>query len=332
MPIRTQGHVIALSASIGVSLYPSDNSDPDILLRHADMSMYLAKQAGKNRFQMFDTEIDRVAQQHRELLDQMEVALSDQQFVLYYQPQVDLSTGLVTGAEALIRWQSPTAGLLSPAAFLPALNGSHLETRFGEWVIASALQQLRDWKVLGSEVKVSVNISANHLLQADFATRLAQTLARFADIKPSCLELEVLETAAIGDMQHAVEILQSCMKLGVRFALDDFGTGYSSLTYLRKLPVHTLKIDQSFVRDMLSDPDDLGIVRGIIELANVFGRQVVAEGVETLEHGAALHKLGCYQVQGYGIARPMPAALFPAWCVTWRETGWNSPAAFDAHS
>ncbi len=332
LPIRTQGHVIALSASIGVSLYPSDNSDPDILLRHADMSMYLAKQAGKNRFQMFDTEIDRVAQQHRELLDQMEVALSDQQFVLYYQPQVDLSTGLVTGAEALIRWQSPTAGLLSPAAFLPALNGSHLETRFGEWVIASALQQLRDWKVLGSEVKVSVNISANHLLQADFATRLAQTLARFADIKPSCLELEVLETAAIGDMQHAVEILQSCMKLGVRFALDDFGTGYSSLTYLRKLPVHTLKIDQSFVRDMLSDPDDLGIVRGIIELANVFGRQVVAEGVETLEHGAALHKLGCYQVQGYGIARPMPAALFPAWCVAWRETGWNSPAAFDAHS
>jgi EAL domain-containing protein (putative c-di-GMP-specific phosphodiesterase class I) len=180
---------------------------------------------------------------------------------------------------------------------------------------------MRDWKVLGLDVKVSVNISANHLLQPDFCAILRHALAKYPDIEASSLELEVLETAAIGDMQHAVEVLQSCIRLGVRFALDDFGTGYSSLTYLRKLPVHTLKIDQSFVRDMLIDPDDLGIVRGIIELANVFGRQVVAEGVETKEHGDALRKLGCYRVQGYGIAKPMHADLFPSWCGAWLRTG-----------
>ncbi len=324
LPIHVLGHVVAISASIGVSLYPSDNADPDILLRHADMAMYLAKQAGKNRYQLFDTEIDRVAQSRRDFLDHMEAALQRQEFVLFYQPQVDISSGQVIGAEALVRWQRPTYGMLAPSEFLPHLNGSHLETKFGEWVIATALRQMRDWKVLGLDVKVSVNISANHLLQHDFSKRLGQTLNRYPDIYPSSLELEVLETAAIDDMQDAVEVLHSCMKLGVRFALDDFGTGYSSLTYLRKLPVHTLKIDQSFVRDMLIDPDDLGIVRGIIELANVFGRQVVAEGVETLEHGAALHRLGCSRVQGYGIAKPMHADLFPAWCDSWLKTGWNS--------
>ncbi len=326
-PIHALGHVIAISASIGVSLYPSDNADPDILLRHADMAMYLAKQAGKNRYQLFDAEIDRIAQSHRNFLDHMETALQSQEFVLFYQPLVDLSSGQVIGAEALVRWQRPTYGLLVPSEFLPHLNGSHLEARFGEWVIATALHQMRNWKMLGLEVKVSVNISASHLLQSDFPARLGQTLSRYPDIDASHLELEVLETTAIGDMQHAVAVLQSCMKLGVRFALDDFGTGYSSLTYLRKLPVHVLKIDQSFVRDMLSDPDDLGIVRGIIELASIFGRQVVAEGVETVEHGAALQKLGCNRVQGYGIAKPMRADLFSAWCDAWLKSGWNSLVA-----
>jgi diguanylate cyclase (GGDEF)-like protein/PAS domain S-box-containing protein len=322
-PIQAEGHRVAISASVGVSLYPSDNADPDILLRHADIAMYQAKQAGKNRYQMFDTEIDRIVQSHRDFLDHMDTALQRREFVLFYQPKVDLSSGLVIGAEALARWQRPNIGLLAPGEFLPYLDGSHLEARFGEWVISTALQQMRDWKLRGLDMRVSVNISANHLLQPDFALRLTQVLASYPDIDASNLELEVLESAAIGDMQHAVAVLQACMGLGVRFALDDFGTGYSSLTYLRKLPVHTLKIDQSFVRDMLIDTDDLGIVRGIIELANVFGRQVVAEGVETMEHGAALHQLGCFQVQGYGIARPMPADRFPSWCDDWLKAGWE---------
>ena len=320
-PVTAGEHVIHISASIGVSLYPSDNADPDILLRHADMAMYLAKQAGKNRYQLFDPEIDRVSQSHREFLVQMQQALAQQEFVLFYQPKVDLVNGAVIGVEALIRWQHPARGLLAPAEFLPHLNGSHLEGLFGEWVIDTALQQMRSWRALGLELKVSVNISANHLLQPDFCDQLGQALRRYPDVLPADLELEVLETTALADMQQAVEILERCMELGVRFALDDFGTGYSSLTYLRKLPVHTLKIDQSFVRDMLVDADDLGIVHGIIELANVFHRQVVAEGVETLEHGARLRSMGCRLVQGYGIARPMAAALLPLWCEDWLNAG-----------
>ena len=325
IPVQAGEHVIHISASVGVSLYPSDNADPDILLRHADMAMYLAKQAGKNRYQLFDPEIDRVAQNHREYLSQMQSALQMNEFVLYYQPKVDLVSGDVIGAEALIRWQQPERGLLSPAEFLPHLNGSHLEGPFGEWVIHTAMSQMRSWRQQGLDIKVSVNISANHLQQPDFHDRLAFTLAAHPDVEPVNLELEVLETAALADMDQAVEILERCMELGVRFSMDDFGTGYSSLTYLRKLPVHTLKIDQSFVRDMLVDPDDLGIVRSIIELANVFQRQVVAEGVETLEHGARLRSMGCRLVQGYGIARPMPAAAFPGWCAAWQKAGlWRS--------
>ncbi|WP_199534682.1 putative bifunctional diguanylate cyclase/phosphodiesterase [Rhodoferax lacus] len=321
LPIQAEDQQISLSASIGVSLYPSDRADPDILLRHADMAMYQAKQAGKNRYQLFDTEMDRAAQSNRAFLDEMEAALQSREFVLFYQPQVDLQSGEVLGAEALIRWQHPTRGLLPPGAFLACLNGSHLEAPLGEWVMETALTQLRNWQALGLHTRVSVNISANHLLRADFCERLAQTLARYPDVAASRLELEVLETAAIGEMRQAVDILHNCMELGVRFALDDFGTGYSSLTYLRQLPVHTLKIDQSFVRDMLVDPDDRGIVRGIIELAKAFDRQIVAEGVETMAHAVALRQLGCHHVQGYGIARPMPAAQFPDWCAEWLRSG-----------
>ena len=321
IPVQAREHVVQISASVGVSLYPSDNADPDILLRHADMAMYLAKQAGKNRYQLFDPQIDRIAQNHREYLVQMQEALQRQEFMLYYQPKVDLHSGAMTGAEALIRWQQPERGLLSPAEFLPHLNGSHLEGVFGEWVLNSALAQMHQWHLQGLDMQVSVNISANHLQQPDFCQRLAQILAQHPDVDPVNLELEVLETAALADMDLAVEILERCMELGVRFAMDDFGTGYSSLTYLRKLPLHTLKIDQSFVRNMLVDADDLGIVRGIIELASVFQRQVVAEGVETLEIGARLRSLGCRVVQGYGIARPMPATALPQWCTDWGQAG-----------
>jgi EAL domain-containing protein (putative c-di-GMP-specific phosphodiesterase class I) len=173
-----------------------------------------------------------------------------------------------------------------------------------------------------------VNVSADHLLAPDFSDRLEHALAQHPRVRAADLELEVLETAAIEDMEQAVAILHRCMALGVAFSLDDFGTGYSSLSYLRKLPVHTLKIDQSFVRNMLTDAEDLGIVRSVIELADVFHRQVIAEGVETLEHGAALRRLGCRQVQGWGIAQAMPAAQLPTWCADWaRRRVWTTLGA-----
>jgi diguanylate cyclase (GGDEF)-like protein/PAS domain S-box-containing protein len=325
MPVAIDGLTLTVSASIGVSLYPADNADADTLLRHADQAMYLAKEAGKNRFQLFDPESDRKAQTRRKQLEQLAQALVHDQFVLYYQPKVDLLNGDIIGAEALLRWQHPERGVLAPGEFLPQLHGSELEREFGEWVIERSLAQIAYWQSMGLSITVSSNISANHLLQPGFYDYLAQALRRYPALPPQLLELEVLESAAISDMQQAIDILGRCKRLGIRFALDDFGTGYSSLTYLRKLPIDTLKIDQSFVRDMLVDHDDLGIVESVVQLAKVFGREVIAEGVETAEHGAALRALGCRQAQGYGIARPMPAGQFPLWCTQWRKQprqGW----------
>ena len=320
-PIQVGEHRLSTTASIGVSLYPADPVDPDTLLRHADQAMLLAKQGGKNRYQLFDPEIDRLAQHRLEQLQRLESALAQDEFTLFYQPKVDLVTGQVIGAEALIRWRHPERGLLAPGEFLPYLHGSDLERPLGEWVIGTALRQIEAWAAAGLEMPISVNVSAHHLMQPDFHDRLALTLGCCPGVKPSSLELEVLETAAIADMRQAVDTLHRCIALGVGFSLDDFGTGYSSLTYLRQLPVKTLKIDQSFVRDMLTDQDDLGIVQGVIQLAAAFHRRVIAEGVETMEHGAALRALGCHLVQGYGIARPMPAADLPGWCLGWARDG-----------
>ncbi|MFZ2308405.1 MAG: EAL domain-containing protein [Rhodoferax sp.] len=318
-PVLLDGQPITISASIGVSLYPADNSSADVLLRHADQAMYLAKEAGKNQYHLFDPEVDRKVQVHRKFLDTLRKALLDGQFVLHYQPKVDLRTGALVGVEALLRWQHPERGLLAPAEFLRFMDGSDLERPLGEWVIHSALDQASAWQGQGLEVQISVNVSAAHLLDGSFCDFLRNALAHHPELPAGRLELEVLETAAIADMDQAVTILRRCRDLGVHFALDDFGTGYSSLTYLRKLPVDLLKIDQSFIRDMLVDPDDLGIVEGVIRLAGAFNRAVIAEGVETLEHGAALLRLGCHLVQGYGIARPMPAADITVWLARWQQ-------------
>jgi diguanylate cyclase (GGDEF)-like protein/PAS domain S-box-containing protein len=319
IPVTVEEHVLSTSASIGVSLYPADDADADTLLRHADQAMYLAKEAGKNQYHLFDPAADRQVQEHRKVLETLRKALAEQQFVLHYQPKVNLLTGELVGVEALIRWQHPTRGLLAPAEFLPFLDGTDLERPLGEWVIRSALAQGAAWARAGHPVTVSANISAAHLLQPGFCEYLRAQLEQYPDLPAQRLELEVLETAALADMDLAVTVLQRCRLLGVHFALDDFGTGYSSLTYLRKLPVDLLKIDQSFIRDMLVDPDDLGIVEGVIRLAGAFNRPVLAEGVETLEHGAALLRLGCHLAQGYGIARPMPAQQLFDWLARWRQ-------------
>jgi len=323
-PLSAGAHVLNITASIGVSLYPHDNADPDTLLRHADQAMYLAKQSGKNVFQMFDLESDRQAQRHREALQRLEQALHEGEFELQYQPKVDWVAGTVVGVEALIRWRHPERGLLAPGEFLPQLMGSELEVALGGWVIETAITQAEVWSAQGLRLPVSVNVSAQHLLSADFEERLQRLLSSHPGVAPADLELEVLETAAIHDMSQAIVVMARCRALGVSFALDDFGTGYSSLTYLRKLPVQTLKIDQSFVRDMLNDPDDLGIVQAVIELAHAFGRSVIAEGVETYEHGHRLRELGCRLGQGYGIAKPMPADQLRNWCADWPRSGWVS--------
>jgi diguanylate cyclase (GGDEF)-like protein/PAS domain S-box-containing protein len=322
-PVMLDDLALEVSASIGVTIYPQDGSDAEQLMRHADQAMYLAKQAGKNCYHMFDIAKDVAVKHQRETLEHIRAALHNSEFVLYYQPKVHMRTGQVIGVEALIRWQHPQYGLCPPASFLPVIENHLLSVELGEWVIETALNQMIEWECMGLELPVSVNIGAMQLQQSNFAERLEALLILHPAANPHNLELEILETSALEDITQVSAIINNCKALGVSFALDDFGTGYSSLAYLKRLPAGLLKIDQSFVRDMLDDADDLAIIKGIVGLANAFHRRVIAEGVETIAHGEILLAMGCELAQGYGIARPMPAAAIPEWVSTWRpDSAW----------
>jgi diguanylate cyclase (GGDEF)-like protein/PAS domain S-box-containing protein len=328
-PVHIDDLVLQVSASLGATVYPqTEDIDADQLLRQADQAMYQAKLNGKNRYHIFDAAYDTSIRVLHESLDCISEAIIKQKFVLYYQPKVNMRTGEIIGAEALIRWEHPKKGLLLPASFLPMIEDHPLSITLGEWVINTALTQIALWRTEGLNISVSVNIGARQLQQVDFATHLRAILAEHPDILPSYLELEILETSALEDIAKISDLIEDCKTIGVNFSLDDFGTGYSSLTYLRRLPVTMLKIDQSFVRDMLDDPDDLAIIEGVIGLARTFRRQVIAEGVETVEHGTLLLQIGCELAQGYGIARPMPAQQLPSWSSTWRpDPAWLNQSA-----
>ena len=312
-PIELDGKRLQVRGSIGVTLYPQDDADPDTLLRHADQAMYRAKAMGRNQFSLFDTEIEAKVSEQRERLREIEAALALGQFRLHCQPKIKLATGQIEGFEGLVRWHHPESGVLVPARFLPALDRTELESRFGDYVLKQALQQLQEWTRAGLNLSLSVNVSGPNLLQDGFVERLQDLLGRYPDVPPARLELEIVESAAVTDLNRAVAVLRVARKLGLQISLDDFGTGYSSLSHLRSLPVDEVKVDQSFVRDMLTDLNDYNIVRSVIGLADAFGLRVVAEGVETPEHADALRKLGCRIVQGYAFARPMPAEEVMGW-------------------
>ena len=318
-PIEIDGHCLRLSASAGVSFYPQmEEPDGDQLLRQADQAMYTAKVAGKSRFHLFDTEQGRTVRRRNQALERIQEALHGDEFVLHYQPKVNLRSGAIVGAEALIRWQHPERGLLAPGLFLPAIQNHVIGIELGEWVMETALRQIGAWRSVGIELPVSINLTGNHLQHPHFTQSLTAALARHPHVLPAHLELEVLETSALEDISLVASVITECAALGVSFALDDFGTGFSTLTFLKRLPAQTLKIDQSFIRDMLLDPEDLAIVKGVLGLASAFKRKVIAEGVETPEHCKLLLAIGCDLAQGYSIARPMPAQQIPAWMAQWR--------------
>ena len=325
-PIALASQQVCVSASIGVTLFPEDDADPDTLLRHADQAMYRAKQRGRNCIQFFDASVEEQQRVRKERLERLDQALRRQEFVLHFQPQVDMVDGRPLGMEALLRWQHPERGLLAPGEFLPDLEGTELETRLGQWVVDHALGALERCRAAGLDIGVSVNVGPGPLMQAGFVASVRSALERHPDIPPERLELEILESTALDDMVLAMDVLEACHRLGVRIALDDFGTGYASLRHFRQLPFDRLKIDRSFVLDMLEDGEARAIVGAVVQLARTFGREVIAEGVETPAHAAALLALGCRLGQGFGIARPMPVEHIPGW-VSWQTL---APCADDA--
>ena len=326
-PVTVNGLMLQVSASIGVTFYPQDDVDADQLMRHADQAMYAAKRAGKNRYYFFDTAQDDAIREQQDSLDAIRRGIERDEFVLYYQPKVNMREGKVIGVEALIRWQHPQRGLLEPLEFMPIIENNCLSVKMGEVVIDKALTQISRWQKIGLNLPIStsVNIGAMQLQQPSFIKNLARLLAAHPDVEPSNLQLEIRETSALYDVNHISGVMNGCMALGVNFALDDFGTGYSPLIYLRKLPASIIKIDKSFVKNMLSDMEDLAIVEGVIALAKLCKRDVIAEGVETIPHGTTLMELGCDLAQGFGIARPMPAADIPAWLSNWKaDESWQT--------
>gem|GEM_PF-3183662 len=304
-----------ITASCGITMCSPNNKviDIDSLVRQADHAMYEAKSTGKNKLAFFNTEIERSSQQRLAFLRGVSQAILTNQFALHYQPKVNMRTGKMFGAEALIRWQHPDKGLLTPVNFLPKIEGTTIMIDIGKWVINQALMQLEQWLNEDKHWVISINIDAHHFTQTNFIDDLKQALNKYPTVPAELLEIEILETVAIDNLAQVTKLIYQCQALGVTFALDDFGTGYSSLSYLKNLPVEWIKVDQSFVRDMLEDEQDLAVINAIITLSKTFKHKTIAEGVETIEQGVALLELGCENAQGYGIAKPMPAENIIAW-------------------
>ncbi|WP_028023687.1 sensor domain-containing protein [Enterovibrio calviensis] len=318
-PVSANGHYVQVSASLGITIYPqAEEVNADKLIRQADHAMYQAKLEGKHRYHFFDAELERTLKRQNEYIRLISTALFKNEFFLVYQPKVNFRTGDIIGLEALIRWQHPKRGKLMPIDFIPSIENHRLIVEMGNWVLEAALKQLSDWKQKGLVTQVSVNIAPLQLLQPDFISHLESLLARYPHIAPSQLQLEILETSALEDVESVSRIITYCQSIGVSFAIDDFGTGYASLTYLKQLPAQTLKIDQSFIGDMLNDSDNLAILEGVITLANTFKRSVLAEGVESIEQIQLLLWLGCEYGQGYGISKPLLADKVLTWMTQWQ--------------
>jgi len=306
-PYALEEHQYKTTVSIGVAMFSGPDAERDELLRQADLAMYQAKADGRNTLRFFNPEMQAQVRARTALEADLHQALANHDFLLYYQPQID-SGGRQTGVEALVRWKHPERGLVPPAEFIPVAESSGLILPLGEWILSTACQQLVRWSTDADKAQwaVSVNISARQFRQADFVQQVRAVLTR-TGANAALLELELTESQLVDDIDSVIGKMRALKQIGVRFSLDDFGTGYSSLNILKRLPLDKLKIDQSFVRDLLTDPQDASIVRAIVTLGTSLALQVVAEGVETAEQRDALLALGCQHFQGYLFGRPAPA-------------------------
>jgi diguanylate cyclase (GGDEF)-like protein/PAS domain S-box-containing protein len=307
------GVQVTLTGSIGVRVVSSAGGEPEVLLREADQALYAAKEGGRGRAHYYDPELDRQLHTRRDRIAQISTGLQADEMALFYQPIVRLDSGTVVGVEALVRWDRRDLGLLPPAEWLGLIEDHELIGRVGAWALEAALAQAARWHAAGYPVPVHVNVSALELRDPLFVERVREALARHPIVPPDRLRLEVVEAATMQDITTVSQVMEAVAAMGVQFALDDFGTGYSSLTFLRRLPARSLKVDRTFVGQMLDKPEDRAIVQGVLGLAQAFGRQAIAEGVESHAHARALLKMGCSLGQGYGIAPPMPVGEMDAW-------------------
>jgi diguanylate cyclase (GGDEF)-like protein len=309
-PFALEGHELYVTASIGVGLYPDDGADTQTLLKNAGAALYRAKQQGGNNYQFYAADMNARAFKRLSLENQLRGALQRSEFAVYYQAQINSNTRQIVGAEALVRWQHPELGLVSPAEFIPLAEDTGLIAPIGEWVLRTACAQSRSWKEMGLEpLRIAVNLSQRQFQQTDLVEMVGSALTE-SGLNPGALELELTESSIMKNAEHAIATLRQLKEMGIKISIDDFGSGYSSLTYLKHLPLDTLKIDQSFVRDMTMDPNDAAIVMAIIALAHSLKLQVVAEGVETEDQSRFLHLLKCDEMQGYLFSRPLPAEAF----------------------
>lgn len=313
-PFKVFSETFQVRASIGVSTYPDDGSDPDHVLKNADIALNRAKEDGRDRVREYSEDFDRAVQQRFQMLRDLRDALEHKQLSLHYQPQLDLNTGAVIGAEALLRWWKPNnskegGSFISPVDFIPIAEQSGLIVPIGEMVLRTACESAMAWKKAGHDLRIAVNVSGAQFYQSDLVAYVSKVLNE-TGLNPHKLELEVTESVFMEDITHAIQTLHNLHSLGVELAIDDFGTGYSSLSYLRQFPIDRLKIDQSFIRNALNNPDDAAIARTIVRLGHSLNLKVIAEGVETKEHENFLRAEKCDEVQGFRYSRPVPLEKF----------------------
>ena len=309
LPFSDGEQEMYVSASIGISLFPRDGSDPDELVKHADRAMYSAKDSGRNMYRYFTEDLNHEVREKVMLESGLRRAIDRGELRLFYQPTIDLNTKQVIGAEALVRWQHPSLGLIPPAKFIPVAEESDLIFRLGEWVLRAACKQLRAWQQGGFALQVAVNVSARQFRDPKLADLVVAVMAD-SHVDPRLVEIELTETAIMQDARASISTLERLKSRGVSISIDDFGTGYSSLSYLKRLPLDTLKIDQSFVRDIATDNNDAAIVRAIIGLARSLGIKVLAEGVEDDTQLSFLNNYGCNYGQGFLFGRPLVPEAF----------------------
>jgi len=305
-PLSLEGRRVDISFSLGISLFPDDGKEAEALLKYADIALYRAKHKGKDRHEFFTREMTRALEARRRLEEELKLALEQQQFVLYYQPQIDLVTGRAIGVEALIRWQHPDHGLIPPFKFIPAAEETGLIIPIGRWVLEEACRQHCSWQQADLNVRMAVNLSARQIRDDELLDLLANVLDSFS-IKPGMLEMELTETCLMDNPETGIQLVRDMKDMGLSLAMDDFGTGYSSLSYLKCFTMDTLKIDQSFVHDLPDDKQDAAIASTIISMAGNLNLKVLAEGVETKEQLAFMVERGCNEVQGYYFSKPVTA-------------------------